>query len=339
MHFGIEIIDLPRLYDASPPFDIQPIHGSKKAEWLVLKGSGELVKVDFGDHSVTSVGRVDHAAFDRSQEAMLQVSGDGRFAAVANRRSVKGAVIDLSTGRTTMSLLREDYCAEHCPFPLAFVQRDSKWLLIHATQWNRLDVSDPEIGELLTGRSLPQLEAGKPRSEQNLDYFHATLLPSPDGKWIADNGWVWHPFGMVRTWSVERWLTKNVWESENGPTVRNLSTQEDWEQPICWIGNRTLAAWGEAEDIPTGRLVFGCYDVESGARIRTLDISFGNTFAEDGRLFVSKSPDSGVKVWDIASGNRILEDSRVQAIKHHRGAKQFWGFGAKGTHVLSRFVD
>lgn len=89
MHFEIEVIDLPWLYDESPAFDIQPIHGSKKSEWMVLKGSRELVVVDFRDRSVRPAGKVDDAAFERTQEAMLRVSGDGRFAAVANRRSVR----------------------------------------------------------------------------------------------------------------------------------------------------------------------------------------------------------------------------------------------------------
>jgi hypothetical protein len=71
MRFEIEVVDLPRLYDDSPAFDIQPIHGSKKSEWMVLKGSGELVIVDFGDHSIKSAGKVDDLAFDRTQQAML----------------------------------------------------------------------------------------------------------------------------------------------------------------------------------------------------------------------------------------------------------------------------
>ena len=88
------------------------------------------------------------------------MSGNGPFAAIANRQGVNGTVIDLLTGRTTMSIHREGYYADHCPFPLAFVQKDSTWLLIHATQWNRLDVSDPATGELLTVRPSPQIEAG-----------------------------------------------------------------------------------------------------------------------------------------------------------------------------------
>lgn len=339
MRFETEVIDLPRLYDESPAFDIQPLHSSQTSEWMVLKGSGELVIVDFGDHSIRSVGRVDDLAFDRTQEAMLRVSDDGRFAAIANRRSVKGAVIDLSTGRTTMSIHREDYYAEHCPFPLAFVQKDSRWLLIHATQWNRLDVSDPATGELLTVRPSPQVEAGKSRPEHDLDYFHATLLPSPDGRWIADNGWAWHPVGIVRTWSIERWLNENVWESEDGPTAKNLCAQENWDQPMCWIDNRTLAAWGEDATRDDDRLVFGFFDVESGERKRTLNVPVGRTFVDDGRLFVSKSPLTGVNVWDIASGEAILDDSHIPAVKYHRGTKQFWGFKTRLTHVLGRLTD
>jgi hypothetical protein len=339
MHFDIETIDLPRLFDESPAFDIQPIHGSKKSEWMVLKGSGELVIVDFGDRSIRSVGNVNDLAFNRAQEAMLRVSDDGRFAAVANRRSVKGAVIDLSTGRTTMSIYREDYYAEHCPFPLAFVQKDSKSLLIHATQWNRLDLSDPETGELLTVRPSPKLEAGKGRPEHYLDYFHATLLPSPDGRWIADNGWAWHPVGIVRTWSVERWLNENVWESEDGPTTKNLCGQDNWDQPMCWIDSRTLAAWGEDTTSENDRSVFGLFDVESGVRKRIFNVPVGPTFVDNGRLFVSKSPWTGIHVWDVASGEALLHDSHVRAVKYHRGMKQFWGFGTGLTHVLSRLDD
>jgi hypothetical protein len=339
MRFETEVIDLPRLYDASPAFDIQPIHGSAKSEWMVLKGSGELVIVDFGDQSVRSVGRVDELVFDRTQESMLRVSDDGRFAAVANRRSVKGAVIDLLTGRTTMTLNRENYYAEHCPFPLSFVQKDSKWLLIHATEWNRLDVSDPATGELLTDRQSPQVEAGKPRPDHDLNYFHATLLPSPDGKWIADSGWAWHPVGIVRTWSIERWLNENVWESEDGPTAKDLCAQDNWDQPMCWVDNRTLAAWGEDTTSDENRLVFGFFDVVSGERIRTLHVPVGRAFTDDGRLFVSKFPWTGVNVREIATGEAILDDPNVPVVKYHRGTKQFLGFGSGRTHVLSRVTD
>lgn len=339
MRFETHVVDLPYLYDESPAFDIQPIHDSEKSEWMVLKVSGELMIVNFDDRLIRSVGRVDDSAFDRTKETMLQVSDDGRFVAIANRRGVKGAVVDLSNGRTTMSIYREDYYAEHCPFPLAFVQRESKWLLIHATQWNRLDVSDPETGELLTVRVSPQYEIINSRPEHYLDYFHATLLPSPDGRWIADNGWGWHPVGIVRTWSVERWLNENVWESEDGPTAKDVCVQDNWDQPMCWIDNNTLAAWGEDTSSDEDRLVFGFFDVQSGQRKRIFDAPVGRTFVEGGRLFVSEAPYTGVKVWDIDSGEEILSDSNIPAMKYHRGAKQFWGYGTVRTHVLSRLND
>jgi hypothetical protein len=43
-------------------------------------------------------------------------------------------------------------------------------------------------------------------------------------------------------------LTENIWESEDGPTAIGLCAQDDWDQPMCWIDNRTLAAWGEDND-------------------------------------------------------------------------------------------
>lgn len=69
-----------------------------------------------------------------------------------------------------------------------------------------------------------------------------------------------------------------------------------------------------------------------------VDMPVGKTFVEDGRLIVSKTPWSGVRVWSLESGELLLDDGRVPAAKYHRGAKQFWGFGEKRTHSLARLV-
>ena len=70
---------------------------------------------------------------------------------------------------------------------------DGRTLVVHATDWNRLDVSDPATGERLTLRDLPQPESGQPRPNRYMDYCHAGLSVSPDYEWIADWGWIWHP--------------------------------------------------------------------------------------------------------------------------------------------------
>lgn len=340
MRFEVQEIELPLLYDQTPCFDIQPINGSNKSEWIVLKGSGELIHVDFDSRSMQSVARVEDGGFDRKKEAFLRVSDNGRFVALANQQGLKGVVIDLSTGRQTMSLEREDYYSEHCPFPIAFFQRAGKTLLVHSTLWNRVDISDPATGELMTSRVSPTYQDRKTRPEHYLDYFHGSLLPSPNGEWIADNGWVWHPMGIVRTWSVERWLNDNPWESEDGPTAKGLTYQDNWDDPICWIDQRTLGAWTSVETSDEHeKLVFGFFDVESGEQKKVLDIPKGRIFVEGTHLFVSKTPYKGVAIWEIESGKNLENDVRVNAVKYHQGAKQFWGFGNNLIHLLSKFIE
>jgi hypothetical protein len=68
----------------------------------------------------------------------------------------------------------------------------------------------PTTGELLTPRDLPRWGSGEPRPAHYLDYFHCGLTLSPDGAWLVDDGWVWHPMGMLKSFSLRRWLQENV---------------------------------------------------------------------------------------------------------------------------------
>jgi hypothetical protein len=90
---------------------------------------------------------------------------------------------------------------------------------IHRTSWNRLDLSDPATGAPLSDRGPTSYRQGEPRPDYYLDYFHGRLHVSPGAKHIADDGWVWHPVGLVTVWDLEAWLG-SAWESEDGPTKR-----------------------------------------------------------------------------------------------------------------------
>src|SRR5262249_3289511 len=147
---------------------------------------------------------------DLSEAVSLHLSSDGRLAAAVNTHGQHGVVVDLVAGKTTMSLERDNYHNEHCTFPVAFVEVEGRPRLIHRTEGNRLDISDPRTGSLLTERTLPTWDGGGPRPEHYLDYFHCGLAVSPGGKRVADNGWVWHPVGVVVCWEVLRWLERNV---------------------------------------------------------------------------------------------------------------------------------
>jgi hypothetical protein len=126
------------------------------------------------------------------QHISLHIFPEGDFA-VANTRGIGGLVLDLQTGKPTMRLQRDGYHRDMTPFPVAFFIHHGKTLLVHSTAWNRLDISDPVTGELLTVRGPTSYQRGETRPARYLDYFPGHLLISPNQEWIADDGWVWHP--------------------------------------------------------------------------------------------------------------------------------------------------
>ncbi len=190
--------------------DIQPVPSVDRDLWIAVTASGEILRLYLDEGSATVLCRLPEAPVDFASDVTLRVSDDGKMAAVANTRGRQGVVFDLTSGRTTMSLDRGDYHEEHCNFPVAFFEVDGRLLLVHGTDWNRLDVSDPATGALLTERSPSSYRQGEPQPEHYLDYFHCGLTVSPDHKYVADNGWMWHPVGVVTTWSLERWVRYGV---------------------------------------------------------------------------------------------------------------------------------
>jgi hypothetical protein len=168
---------------------------------------------------------------------------------VVNDYGRYGQVIDLSTGASTMDLDGGDYRLDTVPFSLAFTRHADQTVVVHRTAWNRLDVSTPASGKLLTRRELAYKTQGNERPPHSLDYFHGALHPSPTGQWLADDGWVWSPVGMPVTWDLHAWLDAYVWESEDGPTRRRLCQRwYHWDTPMCWIDPIHLAVSGLGDD-------------------------------------------------------------------------------------------
>src|SRR4051812_27441441 len=103
----------------------------------------------------------------------------------------------------------------------------------------------------------------------------------------------------------------------------------------------TTAHWPHGERIPPMKRTGLFSDSSTSNQVSGTGFSMcqSRTFVDGARLFVAKTPWTGVNVWDIASGEALLDDSNVPAVKYHRGTKQFWGFGTRLTHVLSRLTD
>jgi hypothetical protein len=272
------------------------------------------------------------------QEAVsLHLARDGSMAAVVNTYKQQGVVIDLATGQAAMRLERGDHCVENCVFPVAFFEFDGRLLLVHGTDWNRLDVSDPRTGGLLTSRPSPIWKSGE-QVEHYLEYFHSSLSVSPSQEWIADNGWVWSPVGMVVSWNLRRWREAHIWESEDGPSKKDLCQREYfWDGPLCWVDRHTLAVWGIGDDdlllVPGVRL----FDVSTGQELRRF-LGPQGTLVYDDYLF-SFASEQGMAVWDIATGERLLHEPAFSPWCYHRGARQFLTLLPDGAFQLSRLID
>lgn len=318
--------------------DIQPIPGSAENLWIAVTAERQLWRLDSEHNTGDYLCELPPEAVNFSEKISLHLSPAAHFAAVVNTRGQYGVVIDLATGTRTMQLDRGNYHVGHSDFPVAFFEAEGKTWLVHATDWNRLDISDPHTGEVATWRISPVSDEKNPRPDHYLDYFHCGLRISPDYSWIADNGWVWSPVGQVRVWSLPRWLEENVWESEDGPTNKGLrSSWYYWDGPLCWVDDHTLAVWGEGEDdalmIPAAHI----FDAVSGEEVRRFAGPVGE-FVFDRYLF-SFDAEHGLAAWDIKTGERLFHASDFCPTHYHRGAKTFLTLLPEGKFRLSRLKE
>jgi hypothetical protein len=290
--------------------------------WIALTVEGDLLGINLTTHTVTHLMHLPDSKLDLNQRISLHVAPRGEFAAIVNTRGQHGIVLSLSMGEITMQLARDTSHIEHSRFPIAFFEIDDRLLLVHGTRWNRLDISDPRTGELVSTRPSPPYKRGQPYSEHYLDYFHGGLSVSPGQEWIADNGWVWHPEGHVIIWNLRHWIRENVWESEDGPSRKTLCQRHYyWDGPLCWIDSHTLAVWGYGDDeewlIPAVRL----FNVTSGEELPWFAGPEGPLIFDE--YLFSLSQQHGVSIWDVTTGERVLLDNDFRPTHYHRGAKQF----------------
>jgi len=350
LHFKHETVDLPELADLSI-LDLQPIEGSA-ASWLALTTTGSLIEIDLLRRSVRTVAQVprDALEFDgkfisetassllHGPHCMLRVSANGEVAAVANTYGQNGVVVDLSTGQVSMRLHRDDYHEDVSAFPLALSDLDGRLVVIHGTEWNRLDVSDAKTGLLLTQRQPTSYEQGEASPPHYLDYFHCQLSVSPGQQFVADNGWVWHPLGVVTTWSLPRWLHENVWESEDGESKKSLCWRGYyWDGPLCWIDDQRLAVWGYGRDTDWLIPAVQIFNVVNGEQDNWFAGPKG-AMAFDEYLF-SFDPKEGTAVWYLATGERLLHETGFCPTGYHRGAKHFVSVLGDGSVLVSRLVQ
>ncbi|MBW8480977.1 YncE family protein [Actinomadura parmotrematis] len=297
------------------PVDVAPIAAAPGSQWLLLTAAGEIVRFDAGTGEQRVVGTDPVPAEpDRKPWAghalrrALHASADGAFAAVVNDHGRHGAVVDLATNAVTLTLDGGDHRPETVPFSLAFAEHAGRTVVLHRTAWNRLDAADAATGAPLTDR------AGG-----GLDYFHGALHVSPDGRRVADDGWVWAPVGVVAAWDLERWLDGHPGEPEDGASLRRLCRRHYlWNVPMAWIAGDLLAVWGIGEDEIAMLDGVRVFDTVTGDEALAFPGPRGRLFADDRRLYAAAP--GGLEVWDPYTGERTGAVPGFVPSWHHRGA-------------------
>ncbi|WP_230686898.1 WD40 repeat domain-containing protein [Catellatospora vulcania] len=263
----------------------------------------------------------------------LHTYGDGRFAAVVNDFGRHGQVLDLRTGAVTLTLDGGDHRPDTVPFSLAMFERNDRTLVIHRSDWNRLDVSDAATGELLTARAAEPYRQSEPLPEHYLDYFHGGLALSPGGELLLDDGWVWSPFGVPCVWSVDRWLDVNIWESEDGPSLLGLAQRDYyWNRPMCWLDDRRVALSGIGSDERAMLAGIRVFDAVTGRQVSAFAGPDGELFADGTRLYAAGA--AGLEVWDPVTGERTGVVPGFAPTRHHRGTGEL---ACLGGSVLRRW--
>ncbi|RJS27417.1 hypothetical protein DRW03_03365 [Corallococcus sp. H22C18031201] len=328
---------LPELESATL-LALEPLGSAPRSQWLAVTSTGDLLRLELEKPTTTRLGAVPAESLALSEPLAVHVSDCGHYAAVANATGSHGVVIALDSGAVTMKLDRGTYHVTHCQFPLAFFRDGDRTLLVHGTDWNQLDISDPSTGERLTPRPAEAAAATEDSEAHGLDYFHCGLSVSPDGQWLVDDGWVWHPVGILTRLSLRRWLHENVWESEDGPSRKSLRQVEYfWDGPRCFVGPRLLAVWGFGG---TDRTLFAAaliIDLETGALRRWFPGPQGD-FHCDGQFLLTSAGDEGTAVWDWETGERLHVDSTLKPTAWHPAARCFVSVIAPGQLRESRLA-
>lgn len=334
---GLEYVEETISLDEAPSSPVIAVAVAVAAggAWVALTADGQVGRLDLVRRAFTPLARAPEGAMAVGELA-LAVSDDGRFAAVYMERGRYGSLLDLSHGEETLRLDRGDYHETVSSFPVAFSRHAGRPVVVHGTDWNRLDVSDPETGARITKRDAPIARPNE-RSEHYLDYFHGALAVSPDGTWIAEDGWVWHPVGVPVAFSLERWLSGNVWESEDGPSRRSFGARDFWDAPLVWLDEATLGIWGGAFDMSMEPVpILERVRVESGERLEPIACPGGSLVAEDGRLYAFDR-ESGLSILDVATGERLLHRRDVSPTRY-RGRGEFLTLLPGGAFRVGRVI-
>lgn len=292
--------------------------------WMVLLADRTLHLVDpFGEHSELFATVPGPGMLDWEAPIDILASWDGRFVAITNRKGRHGLVLmEENWGTISMHLDCGDYHAKNTPFPVAFLRHGNATRIIHATAWNRLDISDPQTGQCLTPRATAW-EKDEPRLPHYLDFFMGALTVSPDEKTLLVDGWVWHPVGVLGTANLEAWQSGDIYACERGLGQFGIrSCNYNWNIGKAFLDAQTVIYWGIGND--DDHMVDGAVIVDLRTRkpIRQFAGPARGSFCAAEWLIVF-SPDHDTTAWDVRTGERVWLATGHRARVYNQNSRHF----------------
>ena len=333
--------------------DIAPVNHSSQSVWMMLADNGDIFRfnADTGHYAQVARSSVpaepDQTVWNTTARQRIHASNGGEFIAVVNDYGRYGQIIDVRTGKVTLNLDGGDYRQYTVPLSFAFVEVSTGVIAIHRTAWNRLDFSNPVNGSLLSERHVGYESEDEKRPDHYLDYFHGALYVNPSCTRIVDDGWIWAPVGVPQCWSLDRWFSENVWESEDGPSKKDICARHSyWDNAMCWLDDNKVVISGIGDDdMVEGARVFdvtgsGRASAEFGSSAWEWALEVTAFAGPAGRFFTDgislfSSNKEGLSRWSVEDGALTGRLQDFEPTHHHVGAGELVQLGET---ILTRFV-
>lgn len=300
-------------------------------EIILLSDKSNLFRKNLGNGDIIFVLNLDDL-LDVSQPVRLYTYQN--YLAIVNQRGKNGIVLNLVNNTVALKLLRGEYQVEHCSFPIAFYSRENNVYLIHGTDWNRLDITCLNTGELLTERVV---QYDKEAPINYLDYFHSSLCLSPNELSFISNGWVWQPYDVMLLWTIEDFL--QTYEVEHHSLSVLETSGYNWDRPLCWIDNQTIGyGYNEQEGttIDVNHVIdshiiiqhVGTNEIIEKVPFNGFNLSrYGEVsgtleFNRQLHVFVGFSDEKGVTILD-KNGTLLFRDNELKPITYSTGWNAF----------------
>lgn len=263
--------------------------------FAALTETNELILLDSGRRRAHHLAKWELPLYEE-----LTLTARAPYLAIASTFGTQGVVVDTTTGQVTMQLERPEQPA--CKFPIAFT------LDGHFLQQDK--VYDPATGRQLKTLKLPE------------NFYQSGLTAS--NKWVAMNGFTWHPIGQVRVLHLDQ------------PQTRVLCQRDGLvDGDLVWLTPTRLGVSGlgalDVMLLPGLRI----FDLETQQELPSVPGPEG-PFAFDKHLFCH-SADTGFTAWDLESGQVIFQDPQFHPLAYHPEEKIFLAQSAQGL-TLNRLA-